>query len=60
MPVTVVPANEASWEDLRAIFGDRGYAAFCQCWGPSAPAGARPQPAGASRARILAGRDYAT
>ena len=25
-PLTVVPANEASWEDLRAIFGDRGYA----------------------------------
>jgi GNAT superfamily N-acetyltransferase len=30
-PVTVVPANEASWEDLRAIFGDRGYPAYCQC-----------------------------
>jgi GNAT superfamily N-acetyltransferase len=29
--VTIVPANEASWEDLRAIFGDRGYAAYCQC-----------------------------
>jgi GNAT superfamily N-acetyltransferase len=29
--VTVVPANDASWEDLRAIFGDRGYAAYCQC-----------------------------
>src|SRR5258705_13364060 len=29
--VTVVPANEASWQDLRAIFGDRGYAAYCQC-----------------------------
>src|SRR4029078_2887417 len=28
---TVVPANEASWEDLRAIFGDRGYPAYCQC-----------------------------
>ena len=27
----VVPANEASWEDLRAIFGNRGYAAYCQC-----------------------------
>jgi hypothetical protein len=27
--VTVVPANEASWEDLRAIFGNRGYAAYC-------------------------------
>jgi GNAT superfamily N-acetyltransferase len=29
--VTVVPANEASWDDLRAIFGVRGYAAYCQC-----------------------------
>jgi GNAT superfamily N-acetyltransferase len=29
--VIVVPANEASWQDLRAIFGDRGYAAYCQC-----------------------------
>ena len=28
---SIVPANEASWEDLRAIFGDRGYAAYCQC-----------------------------
>jgi len=29
--ITVVPANEASWEDLRAIFGTRGYTAYCQC-----------------------------
>jgi GNAT superfamily N-acetyltransferase len=29
--ITIVPANEASWEDLRAIFGDRGYQAYCQC-----------------------------
>jgi GNAT superfamily N-acetyltransferase len=29
--ITIVPANEASWEDLRAIFGNRGYAAYCQC-----------------------------
>ena len=29
--LTIVPANEASWEDLRAIFGVRGYAAYCQC-----------------------------
>ena len=29
--VTVVPANEASWDDLRRIFGDRGYTAGCQC-----------------------------
>jgi GNAT superfamily N-acetyltransferase len=32
--ITIVPANEASWEDLRAIFGDRGYAAYCQCQKP--------------------------
>jgi GNAT superfamily N-acetyltransferase len=30
-PVVVVPANEASWDDLRAIFGMRGYAAYCLC-----------------------------
>jgi GNAT superfamily N-acetyltransferase len=29
--VTVVPANEASWEDLQAVFGRRGDAAVCQC-----------------------------
>lgn len=32
--VTVVPANEASLEDLRAVFGIRGYAAYCQCQRP--------------------------
>jgi GNAT superfamily N-acetyltransferase len=29
--LSIVPANEASLEDLRAIFGTRGYAAYCQC-----------------------------
>jgi GNAT superfamily N-acetyltransferase len=29
--ITVVPANRASCEDLQAIFGERGYAAACQC-----------------------------
>jgi hypothetical protein len=29
--VTVVPANEASWEDLQTIFGTRGQASRCQC-----------------------------
>jgi GNAT superfamily N-acetyltransferase len=29
--VTVVPANAASWDDLQAVFGERGYAAACQC-----------------------------
>jgi GNAT superfamily N-acetyltransferase len=29
--ISVVPANAASWEDLRAIFGSRGQASRCQC-----------------------------
>ncbi|MEV4202732.1 GNAT family N-acetyltransferase [Micromonospora globbae] len=29
--VSVVPANEASWDDLQAVFGPRGDAARCQC-----------------------------
>lgn len=29
--ITVIPANEASWNDLQAVFGTRGYAAHCQC-----------------------------
>ena len=29
--VTVVPANEASWEDLELVFGTRGSAAICFC-----------------------------
>jgi GNAT superfamily N-acetyltransferase len=29
--LTILPANEASWEDLQAIFGTRDYAAYCQC-----------------------------
>jgi len=29
--VSVVPANEASWEDLQAVFGTRGTASRCQC-----------------------------
>lgn len=27
----IVPANEASWNDLRAVFGTRGEAVKCQC-----------------------------
>jgi GNAT superfamily N-acetyltransferase len=27
----IVPANEASWEDLQLIFGVRGYASHCWC-----------------------------
>jgi GNAT superfamily N-acetyltransferase len=29
--VSVVPANEASWEDLQKVFGTRGAASTCQC-----------------------------
>jgi GNAT superfamily N-acetyltransferase len=29
--ITVVPANEASWEDLQTVFGSRGPGAGCQC-----------------------------
>jgi GNAT superfamily N-acetyltransferase len=29
--IRIVPANEASWEDLQAIFGTRGQAFMCQC-----------------------------
>ncbi|MCW3842006.1 GNAT family N-acetyltransferase [Micromonospora yasonensis] len=31
MPITVVPANEAGWDDLQTVFGRRGEAARCQC-----------------------------
>lgn len=30
-PVTVVPANEATWEDLEHVFGRRGPASRCRC-----------------------------
>jgi len=29
--LTIVPANEASWDDLRAVFGTADYAARCLC-----------------------------
>ncbi|GAB4079986.1 hypothetical protein GCM10028783_09340 [Modestobacter muralis] len=29
--ITVVPANQVSWADLQAVFGDRGEAARCRC-----------------------------
>jgi GNAT superfamily N-acetyltransferase len=29
--IRVVPANEASWEDLQTVFGTRGPASRCQC-----------------------------
>jgi hypothetical protein len=30
-PVTIVSANEASWEDLQAVLGTRGYQLRCWC-----------------------------
>ncbi len=29
--VTIVPANESSWEDLQAVLGTRGYHSGCWC-----------------------------
>jgi GNAT superfamily N-acetyltransferase len=29
--ISVVPANQASWDDLQAVFGTRGDASRCQC-----------------------------
>ncbi len=29
--ITIVPANKASWEDLQAVFGNRGDTSRCQC-----------------------------
>ena len=29
--LTIVPANQARWEDLQAVFGVRGYTSTCQC-----------------------------
>jgi GNAT superfamily N-acetyltransferase len=30
-PVTIIPANEATWDDLQAVFGKRGDPSRCQC-----------------------------
>jgi GNAT superfamily N-acetyltransferase len=30
-PLTIVPANEASWSDLQAVLGARGDSSRCQC-----------------------------
>jgi GNAT superfamily N-acetyltransferase len=29
--ISIVPANEASWDDLQTVFGTRGMAVRCQC-----------------------------
>ena len=31
--ITVVPANQATWDDLQAVLGDRGDPSRCQCQG---------------------------
>jgi GNAT superfamily N-acetyltransferase len=31
LPLTIVPANEASWEDLQAVLGTRGDPSRCHC-----------------------------
>jgi GNAT superfamily N-acetyltransferase len=43
--LSIVPANQASWEDLLAIFGMRGYPSTCLCQRFKAgPAGWTPMP----------------
>jgi GNAT superfamily N-acetyltransferase len=43
--LSIVPANEASWEDVQAIFGMRGYTSTCQCQRfKVGPAGWTPMP----------------
>jgi GNAT superfamily N-acetyltransferase len=32
--ITILPANEASWEDIRAVFGTRGVPSRCLCQWP--------------------------
>lgn len=51
--ISIVPANEAGWEDLQAVFGRRGNAARCQCqWFQTAPSEWRSLPVD-ERARRL-------
>ncbi|MEV0720968.1 hypothetical protein AB0H87_41110, partial [Asanoa sp. NPDC050611] len=50
MTVTVRPANEVSWDDLRAVFGTRGDPANCQCqWFKARDVWAIPKPERADR-----------
>jgi hypothetical protein len=43
--ISVVPANEASWDDLQAVFGTRGDPPKCQCqWFRTVPADWRSLP----------------
>ena len=31
LAISIVRANQATWEDLETVFGTRGAAAFCWC-----------------------------
>lgn len=36
--IRIIPANEATWDDIQAVFGVRGQAASCRCqWYKTAP-----------------------
>jgi len=53
--IAVRPANKASWDDLRAVFGTRGDAANCQCqWFKARDVWAIPKPERAARLRSQA------
>src|SRR4051812_32449223 len=58
--LSIVPANEALWDDLQAVFGQRGDAPRCQCqWFkvPQADWCSRPVPERAERLREQTGCD---
>jgi GNAT superfamily N-acetyltransferase len=58
--IAVRSANEASWDDLRAVFGTRGDAANCQCqWFKARDVWAIPKPERAARLRSQARCDEA-
>ena len=51
--ISVVPANEASWDDLTAVFGTRGDPARCHCqWLRTTPAEWRSLPVGERAERL--------
>ena len=53
--ITVVPANEVSWEDLQLVFGQKGEAATCQCqWFKTRPGEFGSTPLDVKRDRLRA------
>ncbi len=60
-PVRVVPADQTSWDDLRAVVGTRGAAALCWCQryklGRGESFGSTPREERAERMRLQAGCD---